>query len=375
MSAKVVHISTVHTPHDPRIYHKQCRTLAKAGFDVTMIVTGQEDKMFLPQDGVKVIYLPSPANRWERMTRISFLAVNKARALNADIYHFHDPELIPFARKLKTKKNIVIFDIHEDYVTAMAQKKYLPKFIAHVVALVYRAVTKLLTGKFELCLAEKYYKEEFPRGKCILNYSNVIPRQRVANSYKSKHYNNLIYTGNVTISRGALIHAKLPRLDSQVAVKYFGKCSKDVAQQIYEYANGCRNRISITGISYYVPPEYIEDAYYKENWLAGLALFPPDVHYEKKELTKFFDYMAAEIPILCSDFPLWKQLVEKYGCGIAVNPNDNSAIVNALEFLKNNPEAAKEMGRKGRKAVLDRLNWNVEGLRLVEWYREMLAKV
>ena len=176
MPPKVVHISTVHSPHDPRIYHKQCRTLAKAGFDVTLVIP-RDNIDFQPQDGVKVIFLPKPANRRERLGKTRRLAYREARALNADIYHFHDPELIPVGRKLKRENNIVIYDIHEDYETAMQQKEYLPRFLAPAAAFAYRIATNLLTRKFELCLAEKYYKEKFPRGKCILNYPLLSSRE------------------------------------------------------------------------------------------------------------------------------------------------------------------------------------------------------
>src|SRR5690625_6021755 len=58
------------------------------------------------------------------------------------------------------------------------------------------------------------------------------------------------------------------------------------------------------------------------NWLAGIALFPPTEHYMKKELTKFFEYMNAGLPIICSHFPQWKTFIDKYNCGIAVDPYD-----------------------------------------------------
>lgn len=371
MPLKAVHISTVHSPHDPRIYHKQCRTLAKAGFDVTLIIP-QDDNDFHPQDGVKVIFLPKPANRRERLAKTRQLAFREARTLNADIYHFHDPELIPIGRKLKNKNNIVIYDIHEDYETAMQQKEYLPKFLAPAAAFAYRTATKLLTRKFALCLAEKYYKEKFPRGKCILNYPLLTPRE-IKHGESDGPYCRLLYTGNVTGERGAYIHAGLPELADQVAVEYIGKCSQDIADKIYSIAGARQGRIKITGINQYIPREQIEDAYFDNKWLAGLALFPPTEHYKKKELTKFFEYMYAEIPILCSDFPVWKQFVEKYDCGIAVDPEDEKAIAETIGYLKDNPQRAAGMGRNGRQAVKEKLNWEAEGKRLVQWYKALLS--
>jgi glycosyltransferase involved in cell wall biosynthesis len=366
---RIVHLSTVHSPHDPRIYHKQCRTLAKAGFDVTLIIP-DDGSDFTPQDGVKVILLPRPANRRERLTKTRKLAYREAKALKAEIYHFHDPELITVGRKLKTENNVVIYDIHEDYETAMQQKEYLPGFLAPLAALAYRTATNLLTKNFELCLAEKYYREKFPRGQCILNYPLLTPREISPSGGGER--NRLLYTGNVTPERGAYIHARLPELDQKIAVEFIGKCSRPIADEVFRIAAANSDRLKITGIDRYIPREQIEDAYFNHRWLAGLALFPPTEHYKKKELTKFFEYMYAEIPILCSDFPVWKEFVTRHDCGIAVDPNDDEAIARALQFLKENPQRAQEMGKNGRQAVLRELNWEAEGARLVQWYIRLL---
>lgn len=369
MPPKVVHISTVHSPHDPRIYHKQCRTLARAGFDVTLIIP-RDCNDFQPRDGVKVILLPRPASRKERFTKTRALAFQHAVQLDADIYHIHDPELLLLARKLNRKDNIVIYDIHEDYETAMGQKEYVPKFLVSAFSLAYRMVTTFLARGLEICLAEKYYIEKFPRGRCILNYPLLSPN-KPAETKESQEHHRLLYTGNVTLERGAFIHAKLVQLDDTIAVDYIGKCSRSVASQIFAFT--CNERINIIGLDQYIPHEEIESAYFNQQWLAGLALFPPTKHYQKKELTKFFEYMYAEIPVLCSNFPIWKQFVEKYDCGIAVDPYDDGAICRAISYLKKNPQRAAEMGRNGRKAVLKELNWDREGAKLVDWYRRLLG--
>jgi len=370
MLPKVAHLSTVHSPHDPRIYHKQCRALAKAGFDVTLIIPW-DGSDFQAQDGVKILWLPKPASRKERLTLTQRLAYREAKKIKASIYHFHDPELIPLAYKLKTKDNVVIYDIHEDYETAMQQKEYIPSFLTPATAFAYRAAVYTLTRRFELCLAEKYYKEKYPRGKCILNYPLLSYRERGTEQSKLIK-SHLLYTGNVTAERGAFIHAKLVELDDQVTVNYIGKCSRDIANKIYKVSGNGLERINITGIENYIPREQIEDEYFSKAWLAGLALFPPTEHYKKKEPTKFFEYMYAEIPILCSNFPVWRQFVEHYDCGIAVDPNNEVAICEAISFLKNNPERAAEMGRNGRMAILNDLNWETQGSKLVNWYQELL---
>ena len=89
-------------------------------------------------------------------------------------------------------------------------------------------------------------------------------------------------------------------------------------------------------------------------------------------MTKFFEYMNAGIPVICSDFPVWKAFVERYECGIAVDPEDDEAIKEALDYLRNNPEEASKMGRNGKKAVMEELNWQTQEYKLVRWYNGLL---
>ncbi|MBU9712944.1 glycosyltransferase [Evansella tamaricis] len=366
---KVVHLTTVHHPLDPRIYYKQCLSLKNAGYDVTLIATeGQE---VIKESIIKVISLKKYRNRFQRMIVSTIDAYKKARKINADFYHIHDPELLPVAWVLKKKGNIVIYDIHEDYETSINQKEYIPKLVRKVTAKMYSFLEKALSTKFELCLAEKYYQEKYPKGVCILNYpllnEKLINHQPVTNPVESK----VIYTGNITVDRGALIHAKLPLIHEDLSVEMIGKCPQQLANKMFEIVEDKKNHISIEGIGHFVPKDVIEEKYVNTRWLAGIALFPPTEHYMKKELTKFFEYMSAGIPILCSDFPIWKGFVEKYNCGIAVNPNDKEEIKDAIQYLLENENEALQMGNNGKEAVVMTLNWKIEEAKLITWYEEL----
>jgi glycosyltransferase involved in cell wall biosynthesis len=93
----------------------------------------------------------------------------------------------------------------------------------------------------------------------------------------------------------------------------------------------------------------------------------------KKELTKFFEYMNAGLPIICSNFPVWKDFVETHECGIAIDPTKDEEIREAITFLQENPEEAKRMGENGKKAVMNELNWGTQEKKLVDWYVELLS--
>lgn len=131
---RVVHMTTVHHPYDPRIYHKECMSLAAAGFDVTLIAQPPENSQLNETKAIRHIPLKTYTSRLKRMIFGTREAYKKAKSLNADVYHFHDPELLPVAWLLKKKNNHVIYDIHEDYITSILQKDYLSRPIKKMIA-------------------------------------------------------------------------------------------------------------------------------------------------------------------------------------------------------------------------------------------------
>lgn len=367
---RVVHITTVHNPHDPRIYYKQCLSLQKAGFETYFIAQPATPELAL-DDGVTHIQVKKYSNRLKRMTFGAWEAYRKAKKLRADIYVFHDPELIWVGALLKKKDNVVIYDIHEDYVTSMMQKPYLAKPLRLFFAKTYRLIERILTRKMELSLAEKYYAQFYPNGTSILNYPLVNEDFLQIDRSVQPVVDKLLYTGNVTVERGAHIHARLPQIDEKISVQFVGKCASDIADEMKKIAGEHAERLQFEGIDQFVLKERIEEYYIKENWLAGIAIFPPTDHYMKKELTKFFEYMNAGLPIICSNFPTWKAFIDEYECGITVDPNDDEQIKEAIERLRNDPELARRLGENGRRAVANELNWQKEEDKLLVWYRNL----
>lgn len=377
LRTKVVHLTTVHHPYDPRIYHKELASLKKAGFDVTLIAQSPDEPQQnegQKEDLIRHIPIPTYNSRLKRMVLGSLELYKKAKAKQADVYHFHDPELLPVGWLLKRSDNVVIYDIHEDYVTSIMQKDYMSYPMKKIVASLYKKMEKFFAKDMKYCLAEKYYKDMYPDGVCILNYptvnENFINHKRDEDTLENK----LLYTGNVSDVRGARIHAQLPTIDDEISVHFVGKCPADLAEEMKAIAGKNEDRLHFEGIDRFVEKEVIEERYLERNWLAGIALFPPTDHYMKKELTKFFEYMNAGLPIICSNFPVWKNFVEKYQCGIAVDPYDEHEIKQAIAYLRNNPKRAREMGENGKKAVIHELNWQSEEEKLIAWYNKLLNK-
>lgn len=108
--------------------------------------------------------------------------------------------------------------------------------------------------------------------------------------------------------------------------------------------------------------------------LIGLVLLQPTGDYEDAYPVKLFEYMAAGCAVIASDFPLWRGIVEEAQCGICVDPTDEKAIAEAITQLTNDREQTIKMGQNGRKAVLEKYNWESESDKLVTLYNKILGQ-
>ena len=372
MPGKVCMITTVHNPFDTRIFHKEAITLAKAGYEVTLIAPYEKDETV---DGINIVVLKKPKNRISRILLLGWKAYKIALKQNADVYHFHDPEFLPWAKRLKNKSGTkVIYDVHEDYSTSIKQKRYIPFFLRKFVSKLFDYIEGYYSKYLIKILAEKYYQSRFPEGNTILNYPLLYNKTKKEKDYNLKLTSNykVIYTGNVSIDRGALIYSEIVKYIQNLHVYFVGKCNRKIAEQIYEKAENEKDRIHIDGNGF-IPFEKILSYYKKGEWIAALAIFPYSEHYYQKELTKIFEYMQAGIPIIASNFPTWVELIENNNCGICVNPNDSEKIKEAITYLINNSDKRKIMGMNGKKIVWEKYNWEIEGKKLVNLYKNILG--
>jgi glycosyltransferase involved in cell wall biosynthesis len=385
---KIAHLTSVHTPFDTRIFHKECKTLVKAGYAVVLIVPHDCDETV---DGVRIRAVPQPRNRLERMVRTVGHVYRMALAEDADVYHFHDPELLPVGFLLQRRGKPVIYDMHEDNVTAIRQKSYLPRPVRPLLASLLDTVEKRLSRSFHIVLAERYYARRYPGQTTVLNYPvrsslPAVAREapitstiegtaawpRPSAGARPSERIRLLFTGKVARMRGALNHARIVTYLKNVEVHIVGYCDRHLADEMRQRAGDGRDRLHIDGEGVYVPYDRILGYYTQGGWTAGLALFMPNPHDMEKELTKLFEYMGVGIPIICSDFPVWRALIEETGTGLCVDPLDPKSIADAVEYLVAHPEEAERMREKGRLAVREKYNWDLEAHKLLSLYERSL---
>lgn len=367
----ICHISSVHPAGDPRIRRKQLDSIADF-FPRVSFITGDicaslhDPKIKIYKEGFK---------RQGRLWRISIttpLCIFKALQIDADIYHLHDPELLPWARLLKWRGKQVIYDVHEDYLSSVSQKRYIPAFARRFAAVFVTFIEKALSSGFHIIIAEKYYKTRFPKSQPILNYP-ILKDLHSIHGFKA-HSKELLYTGNVTVDRGALEIANITSILPSFTVTAVGKCTSTLFKNM-EAISGAEshNSLKVIGVDEYVDFSKIRETYAEGKWLAGLALFPDTPHYREKQLTKFFEYMAIGLPIIASDFPVWKELIEDQKLGICVPPHDEDALEFAIEWLHSHPEEAYYMGQRGKELASRYYNWENQANQLIDFYLRIIS--
>lgn len=358
---KIYHISTVHKRYDGRILKKECVSLAKAGFDVSFVVVdGKGDELF---SGVKIIDAGvTGAGRKNRFLKGTKLVRKIIQRDQPDVLHFHDPELLFLAQKL-AKKHTVIYDAHEDLPKQIMSKFYIKPFLRKTVAALARYIEKRTATKIYGVISvvddivERFQKYQ-PNTILLANYP-VINTEEVID-YEQKN-GDIVYAGLVEQIRGALEMAKVAG-QIQEPVHIYGPLQNEMLKTECE-------QLSDSFARFYgnINQETLFNILKISS--IGLILCHPVPNYINSSPNKLFEYMANGMAVVASNFPVWKDIVEVYKCGVCVNPLDVNAIREAVLYLKNNPETVIEMGKNGRKAVLERFNWEVESKKLIDFYR------
>lgn len=370
-AARIAHLTPVRDPFEPRTFF-EAEGAAAAGFEVVVVAPHGSDEQ---RNGVTVLAVPRARNRLERITWTGFRCLRRGLAAKADIYHLHDPEFILWGLLLRLLGKPVIYDVHEDYVTAATVRPWLPGWTRPLLAGAVRLLNATARRAFVIVIAERYYDRSFPGAVQVLNYAKLEEYAEVGMIRREPGAHDpirLLYAGAITESRGARQHLRLLRqLPEDARLQLIGFCDTDALAADLEAADAQDQRLELVSSRQWLPREQIA-ASYALPWTAGLALFPDTPHYREKELTKFFEYMAAGLPIICSDFPVWRELVEDNRLGLCVDPEDHEAAVAAIRWLAAHPKEARAMGERGRQLVQERFNWGSQMRILNDLYRRML---
>ncbi|WP_307069609.1 glycosyltransferase family 4 protein [Alkalibacillus filiformis] len=362
---KICHLTSVHKYNDIRITVKECTTLVNAGYDVHLIAPNTRVKEF---NGVTIHGLFNNYNgRLNRIKKFTKQIYQKAVELDADVYHFHDPELIPVGLKLKRKGKNVIYDIHEDVPRQIMSKSWIPKPLRKSVSSVFERYENNSAKKFDaLIVATPFIKKRFYNvNENSVNVNNypILSEMHIDHSETFKK-RQIAYIGGISKARGSITMAKAINNTSAKLVLAGSFLTKTEENEFYNHITA--NNIKHLG---FIDREEIKNTLSES--LAGLVILEPKENYLDSLPIKMFEYMSASIPVIASNFPLWKNIIEKNNCGICVNPLNEDEIAEAIQWIIDNPKEAKKMGENGRLAVENYFNWEQESIKLIGTYKDI----
>jgi glycosyltransferase involved in cell wall biosynthesis len=364
---KAVHLTSVHNRYDTRIFQKECKSLLAAGFDVYLIVADSlGDEV---ADNITILDVGREKNRIKRMIYSVNKVYKKALSLDAEVYHIHDPELLRIAVKLKKKGKKVIYDAHEDLPRQLKSKHYIPKYLRSLLAFLTEYYEDNKVKKLDFIVtATDFIKQRFLKINSAAESINNYPFRSEFVSDKSssaEKEKQIIYVGAISRIRGIL--SLIESLDNTNVQLVLGGNFEDDA--LYEK---CKKLAGWEKVKYlgYMNREQMNIELNKS--IAGCVTFMPEPNHINAQPNKLFEYMAAGIPVIASNFPLWKQIIENNKCGICVDPSSASEIGKVINNLAGDPELCYEMGRNGKEAVQQKYNWENEETRFLNVYKKVL---
>ncbi|MBZ8117580.1 glycosyltransferase [Roseovarius sp. LXJ103] len=369
MRPQIIHFTTVHARTDTRIRLKQTATLARGlNADVSLYVQdGLGDD--LGADGVRVVDTgPRPKGRVSRMTKSAWRMIRAVHAVRPTIAHFHDPELLPWAILLRLLGVRVIYDVHEDAPATVRAKAYLPALLRRPLAALVRVAERMADVACSAIVpATPRIAAGFgPQAVLVQNFplrGELLVDTPVAYSGRPAHF---AYVGGITAIRSARemveATAHVPHARLQMAGAFM---PADLQAEITALPSW--NRVDFHG---WAGRNAVADILSRAR--AGLVLFHPLPNHARSQPNKLFEYMAAGLPVIASDFPLWREIIEGADCGLLVDPKDPADIAAAMQWILDHPDAAEVMGARGRRAVEEHYNWDAEGAKLVALYERLL---
>ncbi|MDR1473924.1 MAG: glycosyltransferase family 4 protein [Lactobacillales bacterium] len=363
---KICHFTTAHEVDDIRIFIKECTSLAKKlDYQVYLVGRGKSER----KNGVSIVGLEyNSKNRLDRMFNFSRKVYKEALKIDADVYHFHDPELLRYALKLKRLGKKVIYDSHEDVPKQILSKEWLPFSLRNIISKILEKYEKRVIKKIDITItASLIVTERFSRindKNCTINNFALLTKDKEFNSDNFDKKRSIIcYAGGLTKVRN--IHNIVKAMDNvEGKLILAGPCDGSYKNYLEKLSGWEKTRYIGK-----VRRKQVDKLYYIS--YIGIFIYSAEPNHKNSFPNKLFEYMYAGIPVICSNFDHYKKIVEVNNCGLCVDPENVPEISKAINYLLENRNIAKQMGLNGHKVVVEKYNWNIEERKLMEVYKNL----
>nr|WP_315146880.1 glycosyltransferase [uncultured Flavobacterium sp.] len=321
-------------------------------------------------NGVSIIDVGVLQGRINRMFRTTRLIYKEALRIEADIFQFHDPELLFVGLKLKNNNKRVVFDSHEDAIRTILVAPYLKPPFSNVISKVYGCLERFVCKRLDGVIGATPFIESIFKSiaKNVVNVNNYPILNEIEDTLSwDEKKSEVCYVGSIATERGAIEVVKsLEFVTSETRLNLVGNFAYEMIETEVKKLQSFK-KVNEYG---YVDSKEVQRVYSRS--IAGIITSHPIPTYLESLPIKMFEYMAAGIPFIVSDFPYWRELLRGYECCIFVNPLDPNEIAKAIDFFAYNKYEAKKMGDKGRELVYEKFDWRNESEKLIAFYQLIL---
>lgn len=362
---RVAHVTTVHNATDNRILRKECQALADAGYETYLVAPGAAEKTVAP--AVIGVDIPRISSRVKRMALGPLHAFRAIRLIKPDVVHVHDPELIPLAVAVRAlTKAKAVYDAHEDLEAQVAGKPYVKGPLRPVVSKFAGAIERVADATLDGIVAAtpaiaKKYKNSNKFLVRNLPWLQDFPKKEAV-AMEGDGKLTVGYVGGITSIRGFYEMIEATRDHRLVLAGPVEEALKGQLDDLPEHVEYLGNR----------PAE--EVPHLVAQFDVGLVLFADLPNHRESRPTKLFEYMAAGIPFIASDFSSWLDLVGSEDVGFFVSPSDVNQIRAAIDKVSSNREGAKSMGSAGRDLFEERFSFDADVPVLTGAYAALLGE-
>ena len=364
---RVVHLSTAHGRCELRVHLKQCDSLAAAGYEVHYVVADGKGPERVGD--VQVHDIGAAGGRFQRMLMRPWRMLAAARRLQGRIYHFHDPEILLIALFLIGDGAKVIYDSHEDVPRSLMSRDWIPRPLRRALSVVFERFEDFVARRISAVVgATPHIAQRFARvNRRAVAINNFPLRSEIEDMVTpANDSRNVCYLGGIGKIRGIVEMVQaLEHVDARLILA--GPFDRAETQREVEAMPGWAK------VDYRGTVSRAEVRVIMAQSRAGLIFFHPEPNHVDAQPNKMFEYMSAGLPVIASDFPLWRSLLVEAGAGVCADPLDPQAIARAIGEVLDDPAGARAMGLRGRDAVLHRYQWSFEEPKLRGLYEELLA--
>jgi glycosyltransferase involved in cell wall biosynthesis len=359
----VVMLTTSHPATDNRIFYREAKTLAEAGLAVAVIGPHSKAETL---EGVWIEALPKHKRGFVRLL-LGWKMMRLALRLRSRVFLFHDPELFGVGLVLRLLGKKVVYDCHENLPAQVLQKAWIPGPFRRLASAAAWALewfgSRLLSG---VAVARDAVLPRFPKNRRIpiRNFPTEEALKSAEGLPLHLRKNIVIYAGGIGRVRAIaeLVEAFRHIRPDEAELWLLGICYDKTFQE--EVLSDLPPNIKWLGWKEH--PQVL--ALYPSVKIGINLLYPTPSHRNSQPI-KLYEYLAAGIPVIASDFPEFSELLE--GCGVQVDPKDPAQIERAIRDLLSDQAKLCEMSKIGRERVLSSYCWKGEGMRLVDFCNKL----